>query len=193
MKIASTLLLLCWIYWIYYWRYVAQSHVILLTPSEVKDLGVFLTADMKPSMALSRCILRSQQNSWYYWKNNHRQKSRSSDPSYKSLVRPQLKYCSRIRSPYYLKDKKLLEHVQHRYAKMVSGLRQLPYDKRLERLGLWTLESEGISLIFLRYSLFRIYKEWSTTTFDNLFTLHNGACIQEDIQQNLRRIDIDWN
>ena len=24
--------------------------------------------------------------------------------------------------------------------------------------------------------VFRIYKGWSTTAFDNLFTLHNGAC-----------------
>ena len=24
--------------------------------------------------------------------------------------------------------------------------------------------------------VFRIYKEWSTTSFDSLFTLHNGAC-----------------
>jgi len=68
----------------------------------------------------------------------------------------------------------LLERVQHRFTKMVSGLRQLPYDKRLEHLGLWTLEERRNRTDLLE--VFRIYHGWSTTTFDNLFTLHNGAC-----------------
>jgi len=69
----------------------------------------------------------------------------------------------------------LLELV-HRFTKMVSELRQLPYDKRLERLDLWTLEKRRNRADLLEVRVFRIYKGWSTTTSDNLFTLHNGAC-----------------
>ena len=57
---------------------------------------------------------------------------------------------------------------------MVSGLRQLPYDKQLEHLRLWTLEALRNRADLL--GVYRIYKGWSTTAFDNLFTLHNGAC-----------------
>ena len=44
-------------------------------------------------------------------------------------------------SPHYVKDKKMLERVQRRFTRMVPGLRGLDYgNKRLERLGLLTLE-----------------------------------------------------
>jgi len=38
---------------------------------------------------------------------------------YKSLVRPHLEYCSSVWSPYYSKDKQLLERIQHRFTRMV--------------------------------------------------------------------------
>ena len=37
---------------------------------------------------------------------------------YKSLVRPHLEYCVSAWSSYYLKDKELLERVQHRFTHM---------------------------------------------------------------------------
>ena len=34
----------------------------------------------------------------------------------------------------------LLELIQHRFTRMVPGLKSLPYEERLDRLGIWTLE-----------------------------------------------------
>jgi len=34
----------------------------------------------------------------------------------------------------------LLKHVQHRFTRMVNGLKKMHYEERLECLGLWTLE-----------------------------------------------------
>jgi len=59
---------------------------------------------------------------------------------YKSLVRPNLEYCSPAWSPKYVKDKELLERVQHRFTRLFKELRELDYTERLQRLGLWTLE-----------------------------------------------------
>ena len=59
---------------------------------------------------------------------------------YKTLVRPHLEYCMQIWSPHYSRDRQLLEKVQHRFTRMVPGMKVLPYNKRLRQLGPWTLE-----------------------------------------------------
>jgi len=58
---------------------------------------------------------------------------------YKSLVRPHLEYYVSAWSPHYLKDKELLERVQHRFTRMFKDLRQSNYGERLKSLNLWTL------------------------------------------------------
>jgi len=59
---------------------------------------------------------------------------------YKTLVRPHLEYCISAWSPHYQKDKKLLEKVQHRHTRMITSLKSLQYEDRLQKPGLWTLE-----------------------------------------------------
>jgi len=59
---------------------------------------------------------------------------------YKSFVRSHLEYCVSAWSPHYLKDKELLERVQHRFTRMFKYLRQRNYGERLQSLHLWTLE-----------------------------------------------------
>jgi len=59
---------------------------------------------------------------------------------YKSLVRPHLEYCSPAWSPHYVKDKALLEKVQHRFTRLFPDPRTMEYEARLEALRLWSLE-----------------------------------------------------
>ena len=62
---------------------------------------------------------------------------------YKSLARPHLEYCVPVWSPHYVKDRKKLEKVQHRFPRMLSGLKSLKGLKsgwRLERLKMMTLK-----------------------------------------------------
>ena len=56
------------------------------------------------------------------------------------MVRPHLEYSSVAWSPYYVKDKALLERVQHRFTRMFPELKDLPYSQRLAKLRLWSLE-----------------------------------------------------
>ena len=63
---------------------------------------------------------------------------------YKSLVRPHLEYCTAACSPHYSKDKDVLERIQHRFTRMVPGLKNLPYKERLIELRLWSLEERRV-------------------------------------------------
>ena len=59
---------------------------------------------------------------------------------YKTYVRPHLEYCTQAWSPKLQKDKMLLEKVQRRATRMVKGLKKLPYETRLKKLGIYSIE-----------------------------------------------------
>ena len=48
-----------------------------------------------------------------------------------SLVRPHLEYCCQIWNPNYSKDIDLVEGVQRRATKLITGLQNLSYDDRV--------------------------------------------------------------
>ena len=58
------------------------------------------------------------------------------------MVRPYSEYYLSAWSPYYEKDKLLRERVQHRFTRMIPGLKKLPYEKRLQHLGEWKLKEK---------------------------------------------------
>jgi len=69
------------------------------------------------------------------------------------LVRPHLDYAISAWRPHYQKDIALLEQVQHKATKMVSGLRDMTYEQRLKVLGLTTFETR-----MLREDLIQVLK-----------------------------------
>ena len=72
---------------------------------------------------------------------------------YCAFVRPHLEYCVQAWSPTYEKDSWLLERVQKRATKMISGFSSLSYEQRLERLGMFSLRYRR-----LRGDLIEVYK-----------------------------------
>ena len=58
---------------------------------------------------------------------------------YKSLVQPVLEYANAVWSPFLSTDQVMLKKVQKRVTRMVSSLRNLPYEERLRTLGLPSL------------------------------------------------------
>ena len=108
--------------------------------SEERDLGVRITSDLK---ATAQCTYVCSKANRVLGMIRRTMAYRSPDiltRLYKSLVRPHLEYCVSAWSPHYVKDRERLERVQHRFTRMVPGLKGLEYGRRLERLNLLILE-----------------------------------------------------
>ena len=63
---------------------------------------------------------------------------------YKSLVRPHLEYAVQAWSPHQIGHIRVIEGVQQIFARMIPELKSLPYEARLNRLNLTTLEIRRI-------------------------------------------------
>ena len=109
---------------------------ILIETSEEKDLGVWITNDLKHEkqvIAASQraiAVLRSLRRAFV------RFDIETSSIIYTSYIRPHLEFSIQAWSPYYAKDILLLEKVQRRATKLVWGLKELSYEKRLKLFGL---------------------------------------------------------
>ena len=61
---------------------------------------------------------------------------------YKTYVRPHLEFAGQARAPWTAADKDLLENVQRRAVRMVSGLKSANYEDRLRELNITTPEEK---------------------------------------------------
>ena len=95
-------------------------------------------------------------------------------------------YAMQAWSPYMEKDKKIIEKVQARATKLIPNLKNLPYEDRLNRLNLTTLERRRQRGILSRY-----IASWAKSTrliliqcSRRLYTLE-----PEDTSRSLQRPD----
>lgn len=113
---------------------------ILEEVDEEKDIGVWISNNMKPTKQCIRAalkatnVMRSVKKSFSYIDKE------AFLILYKTFIRPHLEFCVQAWSPYYKKDIAHLERVQRRATKLVIGLYNKSYEERLRVLGLQSLE-----------------------------------------------------
>ena len=73
--------------------------------------------------------------------------------TYTSLIRPKLEYGSTVWHSGYLGDLRILERVQRRWTRSIIGLGDLPYEERLKRLDLFSVQGR-----LLRADLILVWK-----------------------------------
>ena len=92
---------------------------------------------------------------------------------FKVFVRPKLEYASQVWNPMYKADITALERVQRSFTKRIPGLNTVSYAKRLELLGLPSLELRRIHLdLIFTYKLLHNRLSIHPTKF---FTLKNSV------------------
>ena len=106
---------------------------------EEKDLGIWCTKDLKPSLQCRRAAAKAMQVLGLLRRSFKHVSGDLLTFLYKMYVRPHLEYCIQVWSPYLAKDIDLLEKVQRRATKLLPSLSNLPYESRLEKLDLYSL------------------------------------------------------
>jgi hypothetical protein len=93
-----------------------------------------------------------------------------------------LEYCTAAWSPHYVKDKELLEEVQHRFTNIIPEIKELEYKDILKLLGLITLEERRNRSDLVE--MLNISRKMSAIPFEDLFDLHSLREEQEVIYLN---------
>ena len=145
-----------------------MNGVNLTTVDVHRDLGIDISHDMKVSAQTLKAYNKASRLLGMLKRTIVYKHPRIMVNLYKSLVRPNLEFCTSAWSPHYKKDKEMLERVQHRFTRMIKQVSHLGYEQRLCELKLWSLEERRNRADLIE--LFKMYKGY-VVGFDDFFTL----------------------
>ena len=140
---------------------------------EEKDLGVLISTDLKVGSQCKQAFLKANRMLGVLKRTVINKTPGIMINFYKSLVRPHVEYCVSAWSPHYAKDKHLLERIQHRFTKLIPGIRHLPYADRLSKLNLWTFEERRNRADLIE--VFKMAKNISSIPLSSFFELNTDS------------------
>ena len=130
-----------------------MNNIPIESTSSEKDLGIIIQSDLKVSQQVAKAV-KSANRALGIIRRNITDKSKFNIIRlYKSLVRPHLEYGVQAWRPYLQRDINNIEKIQRRATKMIRGLENLPYERRLQEVNLISLERRR-----LRADLIQVFK-----------------------------------
>ena len=121
-------------------RYIIES-TSLPAQSVIKDLGVFLTPDLKSHSHCHKIFSSANQVSSLILKTFENKSPNFLFKLFQVYVRPKLEYASQVWSPWQISDIALVEKIQRKFTKSIPSLSELSYDERLKRLSAHSLKT----------------------------------------------------
>ena len=135
--------------------------------SSAKDLGVLVDTDLKFHTHIRTVCQKAGGLTQNLLKSTVSRSPEFMMFLYKTHVRPILEYCSSLWNTGYLQDLRLLERVQRRWTKRISGLETLSYADRLQSLQLYSVQGRLIRSDLLL--CWKIFHGKSLISPDDLF------------------------
>ena len=129
---------------------------ILETVNEETDLGVIVQHDLNVSQQCCKVVKTANRILGMIYRSFNYKSKDIILQLYKSLVRPHIEYCVQAWRPHLAKDIKLIEQVQHRATRMIEGFRGLPFEERLARLKLTTLETQRLRDLIQVFKIMKV-------------------------------------
>ena len=119
--------------------------------TEVKDLGVYLTPDLKSHQHCNKICASANQMSALIFKSFENKSENFLFKLFQVYIRPKLEYASCVWNPYLISDVDLIEKVQRRFTKRIPNLSDLNYHQRLVKLNAHSLKTRRLilDLVFL--------------------------------------------
>ena len=99
--------------------------------SQRKKTGIIISGDLNREKQCSEAVKKANRMLGMIKRSVIDRSTETIISLYKSLVRPHLEYCCQIWSPYYKKDIKLIEGIQRRATKLVTGIVAKIYSSKI--------------------------------------------------------------
>ena len=122
----------------------APAGTVLEAVDSEKDIGVIIHESLKPSAQCAKSAKKANQVLGQMSRCFHYRDKSTWIGIYKMYVRPHLEFAVQAWSPWTRADKDLLESVQKRAVRMMSGVTEVSYEDRLKLIGLTTLEARRL-------------------------------------------------
>ena len=117
----------------------APAGTVLESVREEKDVGVIVSESLKPSAQCAKAVKKANSVLGQISRAFHYRNKETWIPLYKTFVRCHLEYCVQAWCPWTVADVSLMESVQMRAVRMVSGLVSTNYEERLRELDILLL------------------------------------------------------
>lgn len=179
---------------------------VIQPANEEKDLGVIMHTSLNVSHQVAKSVNTANKILGTIRRTITNKTKQNIVRLYKTLVRPHLEYCIQAWRPHLQKDINKLENVQRRALKMIQGFNSIPYEERLKKTRLITLERRRTRADLIE--VFRIVNGIDKVAAEDFFKFrsntrstrgHSKTIFKNQVRLNLRkfsfsqRIINEWN
>ena len=150
------------------------NNTVLKSVPDVKDLGIYITSNLKWSKHISHICHQANLVSYRILKSFRTKNIWTFKKLFTTYIRPKLEFNTPVWSPFLLKDITHIEQVQRHYTKVAfsrCGIPFVSYADRLDKINLSSLENRR--KYFDMVLLFKMIHGLSDLDFHDYFQFHD--------------------